>query len=92
MCVAVKSGKVAHCFDMVFRVYDRASILVMEKPDILKVFNLMNEAIVYLGDRPLDANYITDLVDSLYTSAGKIDGTINWNEYVNMWLRVMLYV
>ena len=39
---------------------------------------------IYVGDRPLDSAYVMDLVDSVYTTAGKIDGHINYTEYIEL--------
>ena len=39
---------------------------------------------MYLGDKPLDSKYINDLADSIFTTAGKIDGAIQWGEYIEL--------
>ena len=84
LAICTCKGSVMECFALVFSCFDRAKEESMEKTRMLKVFNLMNEGVMYLGDRPLDAAYVMDLVDSVYTTAGKIDGHINYSEYIEL--------
>ena len=76
-----KNG-VAECVNLVLSLFDRAETDTIEKTQMLRIFNLINEGVLYMGDRALDSQYIVDLVDSVYTTSGKIDGYINYSEYV----------
>ena len=84
LAICTCKESVRECFALVFSCFDRAEIDTMEKTQMLKIFNLMNEGVVYMGDRPLEASYVMDLVDSVYTTAGKIDGHINYSEYIEL--------
>lgn len=84
LAICTCKESVRECFALVFSCFDRAQEESMEKMQMLKIFNLMNEGIIYVGDRPLDSSYVMDLVDSVYTTAGKIDGHINYAEYIEL--------
>lgn len=84
LAVGSKSGSVPKCITLLFTVFDRAKTDCVTKEDMLKIFNLINEAVLYIGDKPLDPNYVIDLVDSVFTAAGRIDGMVQWIEYVEL--------
>jgi Ca2+-binding EF-hand superfamily protein len=85
-----KNG-VAECVNLVLSLFDRAETDTIEKTQMLRIFNLINEGVLYMGDRALDSQYIVDLVDSVYTTSGKIDGYINYSEYVPSFLCLSLF-
>jgi hypothetical protein len=84
LAVGCKSGSVSKCIKLLFSVFDRACTECIEKVEMMKIFNLVNEGILYIGDKPLDANYIIDLTDSIFTAAGRIDGMVQWVEYIEL--------
>jgi len=82
--VIVAKKSIRQVMELVFRLFDREETTVLDKRQFLRVFTLMNEAIFYFGDRPLEATYTTDLVDSIFTTAGKIDGAVVYSDYVEL--------
>ena len=63
LAICTCKESVRECFSLVFSCFDRAREESMEKSQMLKIFNLMNEGVIYVGDRPLDSAYVMDLVD-----------------------------
>ncbi|KAJ1433325.1 hypothetical protein B484DRAFT_14125 [Ochromonadaceae sp. CCMP2298] len=70
------------CMECALRLAEREGNQIVDKPQLLRVFRLMNDALFYFGDKPLQAEQLTDLADSVYTSVGKIDGTIFYPHFV----------
>jgi len=69
---------------LMFRTFDRSESLAIERREMLRIFTLVNECIFYFGDRALEPRHIRDLVDSVFTTAGKIDGHVNWTDYIEL--------
>ncbi len=84
LCVGSNNGSVASVVRLMFSIFDRAKTDVVEKTQMLKMFNLCNEALLYVGDKPLAPAFIVDLVDSIFTTAGRLDGDVQWTEYVEL--------
>ena len=84
LAITTCKNSVAECIRLVLSLFDRAETETIEKTQMLKIFNLINEGILYAGDRPLESAYVVDLVDSVFTSSGKIDGYINYIEYIEL--------
>ena len=84
LCVGANNGSIAGVIRLIFSIFDRKCTEVVEKEEMIKIFNLCNEALLYVGDKPLAPVFITDLTDSIYTTAGKIDGGVQWVEYVEL--------
>ena len=84
LAICTCKNSVAECISLVLTLFDRAETETIEKTQMLRIFNLINEGIMYAGDRPLDSAYVTDLIDSVFTSSGKIDGYINYTEYIEL--------
>lgn len=71
------------CFTYCFSVYDRSKSGVVDKQRMVHFLKVLNTACEYCGDRALNSVQIYDLVDSLYTSAGKIDGSLFYMSVVD---------
>ena len=84
LAVGCKSASISNTIKLMFSIFDRACTDVVSKTEMLQIFNLINEGILYIGDKPLDANYIVDLTDSIFTESGRIDGHVHWIEYVEL--------
>ena len=82
MCVCKES--LVECMLTVFSIFDRPVVEAIEKTDFIKIMNQLNEGVLYMGDKHLEARYIVDLTDSLWTSSGKIDGYIAYPEFVEL--------
>jgi hypothetical protein len=59
-----------------FKVMDREGSGFIDKSEIVQVLRVLNETCSFYGDKSLEMSLIYDLVDSLYTSSGRIDGSI----------------
>jgi Ca2+-binding EF-hand superfamily protein len=70
-------------FNRMFFFYDRSSSFMIEKHEIVRILKILNSTCEALGDRPLKSEVISDFVDSLYTSAGKIDGPIYYPDFID---------
>ena len=71
---------------MAFHIYNHKN---QHKGDISKtelnhILNLLNNALVYFGDRPLQIHQITDLINSIYTTLGLIDGDIQFHDIMHI--------
>eukprot|EP01035_Chromulina_nebulosa_P025716 gene25716-33580_t len=71
------------CFTYCFSVYDRSKSGVVDKQRMVHFLKVLNSACEYCGDRALNSVQIYDLVDSIYTSAGKIDGPLFYMSVVD---------
>lgn len=65
-----------------FVLFDRKRNKMIEKVDVIKIMKLLNSSFDSLGDRALTAEVVYDFVNSVYTSAGKIDGEIYYPDFV----------
>ena len=86
-CLIVAKDSMRQCLELIFCVVDRGDTNLLEKTDLLRLVVLINETIVYFGDRHLEASQTVDLVDSIYTAAGKVDGAINYVDYFDVILQ-----
>jgi len=84
LCVGANRGTVASVIRLIFSIFDRKRSEVVEKEEMIRIFNLCNEGLLYVGDKPLAPVFITDLTDSIYTTAGRLDGGVQWVEYVEL--------
>ena len=64
------------CFSFCFTIYDRSKSGVVDKQRMVHFLKILNTSLGYCGDKELNAVQIYDLVDSVYTSAGLIDGPL----------------
>ena len=51
-----------------------------DKKEVVWLLKLLNNTCYYFGDRRLLDSQVVDLVDSMFTLAGKIDGSISREE------------
>ena len=79
-CIVTQGPKM--CFLSMFNIMDRPQLGSLDKSDMIEVLKTANDALYYFGDRYLQKSQILDLVDSVYTSAGQIDGTIAYSNFV----------
>lgn len=83
-CLVVAKTSIRQFLTMLFRTFDRAENYAVERTQLVRIFTLVNEALFYFGDRPLEHKYVRDVVDSIFTVDGKIDGYINWRDYMSL--------
>jgi hypothetical protein len=83
-CLVVANEGISQFLTMLFRTFDRSESMAMSRTEMLRIFTLINETLFYFGDRPLDPRYVRDLVDSVFTTAGKVDGFVNWTDNIEL--------
>ena len=76
------SPDIPEMLNLCFKLYDRSERLLIDKVDVIMIVKLINQTIFYVGDRVLATELVYDFVNSVYTSAGKIDGDIYYPDYV----------
>jgi Ca2+-binding EF-hand superfamily protein len=76
------SSSISSMFDFCFQVLDRKEKFLVDKVDVVLMLKLINQTCFYIGDKVLAHELVNDLVDSVYTSAGKIDGEIFYKDYI----------
>lgn len=71
-----------HMYSLCFDILDRKKELTVGKEQIILMMKLMSATCANIGDKPLAPEIIDDYVNSLYTSAGLIDGDIYYPDYI----------
>ena len=69
-------------FERAFWLYDRKQKMMIDKPEILSIMKILNNSFESMGDKPLSTDIMYDLVNSIYTSAGRIDGEIYYPDFI----------
>lgn len=72
------------CIIFCIEIFDRNRTHFIEKDDLLRVFTMLHEACTYTGDKMIDRFRIRDFIDSIFTSAGKIDGSIYYPNFIDL--------
>lgn len=79
---SVTSTSLRDCFSFCFSLFDRDNAGLIDKPEIIHFLKVLNDTCGYCGDKTLQISQLYDLVDSIYTSAGKIDGPIVYRSII----------
>mmetsp|Transcript_8494 Transcript_8494/g.14092 ORF Transcript_8494/g.14092 Transcript_8494/m.14092 type:complete len:215 (+) Transcript_8494:43-687(+) len=79
--VVVRS--VPGCLEFAMSLMEREGTKIIDKIQLIHILRLLNETVYYYGDKYLVAEQIQDLADSVYTSIGKIDGTIYYPHFID---------
>ena len=69
-------------FQFCIKVYDRTKRLMICKSDLLLIMKLVNQTCDFVGDKPLPGDAVHDYINSIFTTAGKIDGDIYYPDYM----------
>lgn len=85
-CVLYK-GSLQSRISMAYLLYDREKKGLVNREQLLKVLYLLNKGCTYFGDRPLSESQLNDIVDSLYTGAGLIDGSISYMDFIDTMMK-----
>ncbi len=72
------------CMELAFQLFDRTLLHLIDKKDLLRVFSYLNDTLMYFGDKHLTDSQLLDLTDSIFTSAGKIDGEIYFPDFLDL--------
>lgn len=78
----VTTHSVYEGFEIGMRLIEREGNQIIDKRQLIHIFKLMNATFHYFGDKHLQMDQVQDLADSLYTSIGRIDGTIFYPHYI----------
>lgn len=81
ICPMIASS-ISHMFSLAFTIIDREKTNMIEKHDLLLIIKLCSDTCANVGDRLLPPEILRDYVDSIYTSAGRIDGIIYYPDYL----------
>jgi Ca2+-binding EF-hand superfamily protein len=81
--VMLLAGSPRQFLDIAFQLFDRVGSGLIEKKDLLDICLLANDTLLFFGDKNLKSMQIVDFVDSVFTSAGKIDGEIFYPDYLD---------
>lgn len=73
---------VKELFNRCFWIFDRRGNQMIAKHHIIHIVKLLNGCFESVGDKPLAPEIVYDFVNSVYTSAGKIDGEIYYPDFV----------
>ena len=57
---------------------------VISKIGILNFLKILNNTLAFFGDKKLQVSQIEDLVDSIYTLRGKVDGDISHDDFITL--------
>lgn len=77
------------------KIMDRTNSKMVEKTEFIVICKVINDTCFYVGDKALPVEQVYDLVNSVYTSCGKIDGQIYYPdviEYVSQHPIVQLFI
>jgi hypothetical protein len=80
LLVVVRSAH--QCLELSLSLWEREGTQIVDKLELVHIFKLLNITTHYFGDRNLSIDQLQDLADSVYTSIGRIDGTIYYPHYV----------
>ena len=69
-------------FELSMKVMEREGTKILDKRQLVHIFKLLNATCHYFGDRSLQVDQLQDLADSVYTSIGRIDGTIYYPHFI----------
>ena len=73
---------VYQCFETCMKFMEREGTQIIDKLQLVHIFKLLNATCNYFGDRNLSMDQLQDLADSVYTSIGRIDGTIYYPHFI----------
>lgn len=73
---------IPHMYSMCFEILDRKKDMMVGKDQVVLMLKLLSATCANVGDKPLAPEVIDDYVNSLYTSAGLIDGNIYYPDYI----------
>lgn len=76
------TNSVPHCLEKTILIVDRKKTGLIDKLELFNILRLLNDTCYYFGDKYLSSDQLHDLIDSTYTTAGKIDGTIYYPNFI----------
>lgn len=69
-------------FQFCISIYDRSKRLMINKSDLLLIMKLINQTCDFVGDKAMSGDVVHDYINSIYTTAGKIDGDIYYPDFM----------
>lgn len=83
ICFSITTiNSLQRCFELPMQLLVRDGTTIIDKEQLYRILRLLNDTCYNFGDRYLDSDQVHDLTDSVYTSAGKIDGTIYYPHFI----------
>ena len=76
------ADSILEIFELSMKIIEREGTQIIDKRQLVHIFKLLNATCQYFGDRHLQMDQLQDLADSVYTSIGRIDGTIFYPHFV----------
>ena len=76
----IASTKV-ECLEFAFYIHDRKQTEFVDKLVLSRILNMLNDTVYYCGDKKFPLSQVDDFVDSLYTSTGRVDGPIYYQDF-----------
>eukprot|EP01038_Epipyxis_sp_PR26KG_P008404 gene8404-11362_t len=83
------------CLLLIMLIYDRYKTNMIRKDELYRILKLLNDSAFYFGDKAFKPEQVSDLVDSIFTSAGKVDGYIfypNFLEFISKHPLIEMFV
>jgi hypothetical protein len=65
-----------------FGMFDYEKKELLERSEFVRIFRVLNSQLENFGDKSLQESQLEDLVNSVYTMNGKIDGVICYNDFI----------
>ena len=78
------SADTQSCLTAVFEILDYENERVLSKDYFFRAFYLINNLFDYFGDKFLQKLQVQDLVDSIFTNSGRIEGCISYDDYLDV--------
>ena len=69
-------------FGMAFELFDYEDKLLLERSELVRIFRNLNLLLDNFGDKNLNDSQLQDLINSVFTINGKIDGCICYKDYI----------
>lgn len=84
ICIAMTTAKdLPSLFLACLKLMDRQHSLMINKADLVVIFKTINDTSYYVGDKYLPVEQVYDLVNSVFTSCGKIDGDLYYPDILD---------
>ena len=80
----VASSDVQMCLLSSFEMIDIENSRLLSKAEFERIFTLLNNTFLNFSDKYLHKFQILDLVDSIFTTSGRIDGYICYDDYLGI--------
>lgn len=77
------TANVTDCFRTAFYLFDQTRSGLINKEGLFDVMDLLNHSFFYCGDVKFNADQVENFVNSVFTSGGKVGGSIIYDEFID---------